>query len=1061
MNKSLFVLLLAVSTRNSYVDGLGTSTRVTTSSTVTTRRPTTCLHAGMSARNNNADGSPMNRVGNYNRIVGSVVGRPKQKSLQRYGKEAGLPSYYEKRDEQVGNYGDMRFVGSVVGKQKQKSVQRYATQDAASSQTTPSQAGLPSYARKGNQVGNYGEKRVVGNVVGKQKHISLQRYDPKHAEGSQAASPAGLSSYSAGKDDQKLGNYGEERVSGSVVDSTVIGWPHGATYESVLEPEGNDGARHGSYLDALGGSDSGPIKKSYSPFGGSNSLNSPPTTESRAPSPFGGAKSIASTTQNALYSTPAFESTAPVDSVTVGNDGARHGSYLDARGESDSGPFKKTYSPFGGSKPVGSISPSSLFGAAKPIASTTPNALYSTPASESTAPVDSVAVGNDGARHGSYLDALGGSDSSFVKKSYSPFGGSKPVASTTPNSFCSPPTTESRAPSPFGASKPVASTPANSSYTSPTTQSNAPVEGNAASIPSSYYSRDDQVDNYGDMRVVGSVVGTQTHKSIKGYVQKHSGGAQAVPPQAGLPSYARKDDQVGNYGEKRVVGNVVGKQKHIYLQRYDPQRERLVAVEQSRLVAEERAWREAEEKVRRVAEQAQRQVELEARQKARLVAVEQARREAEEKTRLAVEEQAQRQAELEARQKARLAAVEQEAEEKARLALEEQAQRQVELVARQKARLVVVEQARREAEEKARLAVEEQAQRQAEEKARFVAVEQARRGAEEKARLARLPAYGDREDRVGNYGGKRVVGSVVGKQKHKSVQRYESEHAAGSQDSKAKSSIAQSQTGLPSYYASRDDQVGNYGEKRVVGNVVGKQKQKSLQRYDPAVSKTPSKRDFEQNEKVGNYGDKRVVGTVVKKDPAVDEQFDVQEDDVLALSTRIQNVIRERRKTRPILDFEARGNDARKTRSISQSYDDTQVDRFLEHEGDAEDKLSRTQEERLSDFLAARTQGNQRVRPLAGKPPGNDARRILADARKVLSDAKKTLADYQPSDTKEYFFSDLRPIDQEPQHEGEEEEEELPPIMYVPNGNYFSPESNIVENHGDRYSVEFYPDEEI
>ena len=436
MNKSLFVLLLlAVSIRNSYVEAfriealLGASTRVTTSSTVTTRRPTTYSQATPKAGLPSYYANRDEQVGNYGdmRVVGSVMGKQKQKSVQRYASsqtaptpKAGLPSYYEIRDEQVGNYGNMRVVGSVMGKKKQKSVQRYA-----SSQTTPPEAGLPSYyANRDEQVGNYGEKRVVGNVVGKQKQVSLQRYDPKYAEeGSQTAppalpAPAGLSSYFAFKDDQKLGNYREERVIGSVVESTVVDWPRGAICESVREPEENDGTRHGSYLDALGGSDSRHIKNSYSPF---------------------------------------------------------------------------------------------------------------------------------------------------------------------------------------GASKPIASTSVNSLYTSPTTESNAPVEGNAAIIPSYYASRDDQLDNYGDMRAVGSVVGTQTHKSIQEYGQKHSGDAQAAPPPVGLPSYARKDnqvfglpsfyahrdEQVGNYGEKRVVGNVVGKQKHIYLQRYEGREEE-----------EKRARREAEEKAR-------------------------------------------------------------------------------------------------------------------------------------------------------------------------------------------------------------------------------------------------------------------------------------------------------------------------------------------------------------------------------------------------------------------------------------------------------------------------------
>ena len=239
-----------------------------------------------------------------------------------------------------------------------------------------------------------------------------------------------------------------------------------------------------------------PAKKSYSPFGGTK--------------PFAPAA-------DPLYCPPGTSSSAPNESFSehAETDGAGLGSYLDVLGGTGSASMKKSYSPFGGSKPVAAASADSWY---SPPA-TEP---YAVDGSQSESYAFTEHAEPNGAGLGSYHDILGGTGSVSMKKSYSPFGGSKPVAAASADSWYSPPATESSAPvesipvddshdatyesvtepvetnvarlgsklevlggsgfvsmkksySPFGGSKPVAAGPANPLYSPPATVSKAPV----------------------------------------------------------------------------------------------------------------------------------------------------------------------------------------------------------------------------------------------------------------------------------------------------------------------------------------------------------------------------------------------------------------------------------------------------------------------------------------------------------------------------------------------------------------------------------------------------------
>lgn len=129
-------------------------------------------------------------VGNYGnkRVVGSVVGKEKRVSVQRYNPLAGTfeqaPGMESPVDAKVGNYGDKRLVGNVMGRRE-----RVAAEPQVDAQP------------KVGKVGNYGDKRLVGNVVGKRERAFTHPHEERVAPASK----------------REVGNYGNRRLVGNVV----------------------------------------------------------------------------------------------------------------------------------------------------------------------------------------------------------------------------------------------------------------------------------------------------------------------------------------------------------------------------------------------------------------------------------------------------------------------------------------------------------------------------------------------------------------------------------------------------------------------------------------------------------------------------------------------------------------------------------------------------------------------------------------------------------------------------------------------------------------------------
>jgi hypothetical protein len=229
--------------------------------------------------------------------------------------------------------------------------------------------------------------------------------------------------------------------------------PAAAKAESAPAPAAEiSGAAVSSYMDNLSGPATAGPKKSYSPFG--KSTAKPTSNGSYFDSLVsGGSSSDSSSSPSSTSSSASSAATGGTETTTKPPEGA----YLEALSVASSIPAKKSYSPFGGSKPKAVAGSDSLYA---PPASTRPPVESSTPPSAtSSAPVETKSPPeSSSASGGSYLEVLGGSAAAApVKKSYSPFG-SKPFAASSSDSLYAPPATTSAPVQPVESSTPSAET---------------------------------------------------------------------------------------------------------------------------------------------------------------------------------------------------------------------------------------------------------------------------------------------------------------------------------------------------------------------------------------------------------------------------------------------------------------------------------------------------------------------------------------------------------------------------------------------------------------------------